>query len=524
MCNETYLTLYPIDKLDNWDEHISRALNKIGYNYNKKGRAWIPSSRKTISMDIEFADGFSFSPVRLGAKYHAIAINPHRFFFSKGSPSPIDKPLWSIISEKEYPRSLAINITINNILQISSKLSDLISGLSRKPVELEEIQETINGGIVLGGADEAQYPIDFSLGRIFMKHGLKKVPDQFTVIITYPAGFENKAKLFSQSLADAFSKTHIQCKAEVMEIGKAIEKLAAREASGQRINEQLVFWVGVKGQKGIPLQPIETECLLKLDLLGISYRLFSLDNAAAKWSAFDQTGILVQAAGGIPYSIKLPILDQSAPFVFLGLDLGHPRRLEKSWVVASLVDDSGQLLGYWRKQQKRDETLSDSILKELLTWFYLLLRKKYRADYRLIIMRDGRMFENENLKNYSEVFGNNYSFVEVIKNPVPLMVNKLACAAAGTMCVPENSKYFFLLTSRSKNHSEINLPLKINIVFDGLELKREKIAHLITGLCHAPTLGLNPTRSPAPIYWSNGLAAINETNHQFSGIHWVPHN
>ena len=42
------------------------------------------------------------------------------------------------------------------------------------------------------------------------------------------------------------------------------------------------------------------------------------------------------------------------------------------------------------------------------------------------------------------------------------------------------------------------------------------VCTLLTGLL-APSLGMKPHRSPAPIYWANGIAGIKETNCQFRG-------
>jgi hypothetical protein len=134
------------------------------------------------------------------------------------------------------------------------------------------------------------------------------------------------------------------------------------------------------------------------------------------------------------------------------------------------------------------------------------------------------MLENETLDAFRPYWGETFTAVEVIKAPVPLMLEGGACAAPGTMCVPSGSDYFFLLTFRTQVSRQIAQPLKVRVSHDGLALGRGHIARLLTGLCYAPTLGLNPTRSPAPIYWADGIAAIGPTNHQFSGLHFVPHN
>jgi hypothetical protein len=276
---------------------------------------------------------------------------------------------------------------------------------------------------------------------------------------------------------------------------------------------------------GTEIDPETLQVVDEMDTLRMPYRFFSLDNSALAWSSLDETGILLQLAGGSPFALDLPLPDAGGPaFVFLGIDLGHPKTGPLSWLVVTAVDAQGQLLAYWKGQQLRDETPDAAKLQEAMKWIHNQLRQQYGGDYRPVVMRDGRMLANESLRTFGPCWGEAFTAVEVIKRPVPLMLEGDACALAGTMCVPDGSDYFFLLTSRSRVSGHVAQPLKVRVSFDGLALGRDRIARLLTGLCYAPALGLSPTRSPAPIYWADGIAAIGPTNHQFAGLHFVPHN
>jgi hypothetical protein len=53
--------------------------------------------------------------------------------------------------------------------------------------------------------------------------------------------------------------------------------------------------------------------------------------------------------------------------------------------------------------------------------------------------------------------------------------------------------------------------------WDGLRLGMDSVSEILTGLSYAPGLGLATHALPGPIYWADGIAAMGETNHQFSG-------
>jgi len=140
---------------------------------------------------------------------------------------------------------------------------------------------------------------------------------------------------------------------------------------------------------------------------------------------------------------------------------------------------------------------------------------------RLVIMRDGRMFRHERLDEYRRHVGDAFSFLEVIKHPVPMMLVGARASAPGTVMKPSGGNCYFLMTADSPVSSHINHPLKVRVVHDGLGLGDPKLLDCVLGLCYAPSLGVRPTRSPSPIYWADGVSKISETNHQFSGLNFA---
>jgi hypothetical protein len=400
-------------------------------------------------------------------------------------------------------------------------LANAKCGIAATPVGLQNARTgLLDESRLLAGPQASECDVTSPLGSILQKEGFGRVPPGLRILLCSPDGPANKVAIYSRYLEDAFGRIHVPCRINIVSWSELTGSVEERE----RRADSLVVLIGVHGRKGDPLTDATKSALAWLDERLVPYRMFSLENSVMKWSSFDQAGVIVAASGGAAYSLNLPAPADKSPLAYIGLDLGHPLKGERSWVVATVVDERGHLAAYWRREQKRDETLQRESLDAALSWVYLQLRKRYRSQCRVVVLRDGRMFENEDPLIYGQFFGDRYSLVEVIKHPVPLMLAGRDCAPPGTLCVPRKSDYAFLLTSRSKNHAEVNLPVKLRIVEDKLDLGLNTLAALIAGLSYAPSLGLSPTRAPSPIYWANGLAAIGSTNHQFSGVHWVSHN
>ncbi|PLX87895.1 MAG: hypothetical protein C0618_05670 [Desulfuromonas sp.] len=514
---QPYLMLYAIQEHEGWDTHLECGAKKLGYRWQARGRVWQDSQRKPAKNKFEYADGFKTSLIRLAHKKHAIAITSHRYYFEASSKWPTEIPSWRLFPNGEMPSPLAPSKVISSIKAFHGALTRDDNFLAPEPIDLIVSKSNLtNGTKRIFGKDLREFPLNLSPGTNLSRVGPERNPDNFKLLLCCFSDDPRTLEIYSYHLKDAFRRMNVYLNLKIIH-PKEIQYEINNGSSP-------VVLFGVNGKKGERLRAEEASFLDGLDAQRIPYRLFSLDNSALKWSAFDQAGILLESAGGSAYSVRLPAINSKHPLVFIGLDLGHPKHRKHSWLVATLVNEKGHLIGYWRGKQVRDETIREKSLVDALNWCYLTLRKNFAGNYLPLILRDGRMFQHEKLEVYEPFFNNGFSFVEVIKHPVPLMITGESCAQEGSFCKPKGSDYDFIVTSRSRNQSQINLPLKTRLVHDGLSLGKEVVSDLIVGLCYAPTLGLSPTRSPAPIYWSNGLAAIGETNHQFSGLHHVPHN
>jgi hypothetical protein len=519
-----YLSLYRLDSLQDWEKRMANVVSRHGYVVTHGGKVWPCDERHRLSSRLEYSDGFQVSTVRLGPRFHGLTINPHVYFFENSSDVPSAKPSRELLDE---PVSLVLDTLarrIEKVQELHSHLAEAGCGVHSSPVDLQQTRSDLLDNVrLVTGSQNAEHHVGEPLGRILQKDGFQRTPTSFEVFLSAPSGDDTRVTLYSRHLANAFARVHARCEVRVVSWIDIMRMVEPSKDTTTHHAASRVLLVGVHGKKGEPLMAAEVSALKRLDENGVPYRMFSLENRAMSWSAFDQLSILAEAAGGRAYSVQLPFEHTHSPVVFVGLDLGHPLDSGVTWAVATIVDSTGHLIGFWRKHQERDETLREKTLTAALNWVYLVLRKMYRGQCKVMVLRDGRLFENENPDLYTQFFGEQHTLVEVVKHPVPLMLVGKNCAPAGTMCIPKGSIFFFVLTSRSKNRSEVNLPLKIRVVHDGLEMGQHRVGQIIAGLSFAPTLGLNPTRSPVPIYWANGFASMSETNHQFSGVHWVAH-
>ena len=252
------------------------------------------------------------------------------------------------------------------------------------------------------------------------------------------------------------------------------------------------------------------------------YRLFSYDNPALKWSALDQVGSLLMAAGGMPFQLELPWPDPEHTPYILGVDLGHPIARRDSWVVMSLMDGRGNLIESWRHRQKLDETIEPRVLESGLRWAREKARTHGRRKADFMVIRDGRLHKGERIDTYRRILGKDFTFLELIKydNPEICIPGPSPSAVpAGFECHVDGDETPYIVPVAPRLANDLARPFKLHMppYWDGLNLGMETVSAIITGLCYTPGLGLATHALPGPIYWADGIAAIGETNHQFAG-------
>jgi hypothetical protein len=237
------------------------------------------------------------------------------------------------------------------------------------------------------------------------------------------------------------------------------------------------------------------------------------------WSVADQTGSLLQAAGGLPHAVTLP----SGEFLpwSIGIDLSH-RTFSRAASV--LISPDGQLVGAWTlDQQQRRENINAAVLRRLILAAAESIPAMERSDG-ILVVRDGRLFERENADFYRRGLGGPVTLVEIRKygNPPMLIGNPgkpPEQPTVGWLADTPGESIGFLVTLPRYGVGDFDHIIKLRLpeVWDGMELGRERLARILGAQTLTPGLGLHPRTMPAPIYWADGIAGASDHDLRFRG-------
>ncbi len=202
---------------------------------------------------------------------------------------------------------------------------------------------------------------------------------------------------------------------------------------------------------------------------------------------------------------------------FIGIDIGKGGRYKGKVVAITLTSPEGSLQAHWRASKNEDETLSKEMLSEGLSWI-VSKAESLSAGRNLYLIRDGLRPLNESLDLYHTALPNHsFTLIEYAKSGSPLIHCGSSEPEAGTTIMIEDSAFTALYPCNSPQSGVLTSPVKFRTSNNPNNHSPSDIASLLTALCHSATLSYQPSRTPAPIYWANGLASLSYTNLQFSG-------
>jgi hypothetical protein len=187
----------------------------------------------------------------------------------------------------------------------------------------------------------------------------------------------------------------------------------------------------------------------------------------------------------------------------------------------TLVDPDGALAGAWFLHQQRDETARIDSLTRLLEQCRDRLNE-LAGGARVLVLRDGRMFENERAEVYAPYFEGGLTFIEFRKrhNPQMLMTDPLPHAPEQANAAVVPGTFTMLLTTLAPRDAN-KLPAVAKVLTrpeaNGLGLELGQIAELLARSAAAPSLGTWPHHLPAAIYWADGIAGKSDTDLRFWG-------
>ena len=511
------ITLFSFQDMEDWQAKLVDALQKLGFNtYQKRNAVWAWENVKVVAgkngqPTIPYGCEFTREP--LSGDEPCLAIRAKEIYLKNR------KVLHLAPGQRKPVPGPTQEFRIGYCLKLGERLATRIEGLEPEPVQVisENLRVHQQTGLVLKN-DQKDRTIERPWNGL-RQAGFHDVSKGFSVIVFLKDPHDVRAENYINFLRSAFRS-----------YGEVVDFTTRSFTDCHEIPSGAVGLVGLQGCKGDSLDADELELLESLDAKNAKYRTFSLANQDMKWSAYDQAASLVYTAGGVPYKLDLPWPEACQNTYSIGVDLGHPIGGSKSILAISLIDPQGIHIKSWRYEQARSENADLVALQSGLMKARELVEKLTgQKKNNFLVVRDGRRNKSERVGHYREVLGKAMTFLDLSKRSSCHMFARSArpkSAAAGTVLFVGKKNTPFILPIVPSFHQQMINPQKVIMrkEWDGLELGIEGVCALLTGMCYAPSLGMKPHRSPAPIYWANGIASIKPHNCQFRGQQFSDEN
>jgi len=270
-------------------------------------------------------------------------------------------------------------------------------------------------------------------------------------------------------------------------------------------------------RKELLISPESSRILENAESVGAPFRR-AYANDPLNFSIPDQFPSLLMAAGGTPH--RATTNDRLKNVWTLGVDLSHRFEERKSVLVVTLVDPAGRLKGAWKNSQSLDETVNEEKLVSLLERCRARLVELEFTD-QILVLRDGRFFENERYETYSEVLNSEVTLLEIRKRHNPQVIDNeaLPIKVPWAGMIAGTNTMFVSTTPPSRENALSNiLKLTWHSKQNRLNLEPSDIAEILISSSAAPGLGLHPHHLPAAIYWADGIAGASDVDLRFRGI------
>jgi len=503
------LGLYRENQDDQLFERLPEAISRCGYiasrdnsNYSSVS-IWNPNDTLNVSDNIHFTNGWRIKNLWLGHGRSAIAILPQRIYF-RNDNSIIRRPEREIIDLSKKPNT-PFGQRLKSINELHQAIQSIGLPSIGKQIDLEEVETGLTNETTYVVGDRT-FPSDTKLSSIYQPGGFFRVPENLDLLIVADSGVsQNIINTYHRKIEQGMH----QCKSTINIFRTTIEKLEQRLNELQQgdspkkefIPVLLVFSSSPPSTKAM-------NAMRALDFLKIPWRrAYSTDNH--DFSIRSQLGSILQAAGGIPHAVQLAG-GESLPWS-IGIDLSH--RPAFSRVCSTLISPNGNLVKAWTIDQSRNEEVDATVLRQLIKSAVSMIPSNELQDG-VLIMRDGRLFERENPAYYLDEVDGPVTLIEIRKyNNPPIILDNAdnlppTTPSVGWLPKQHNTSIGFLVTLPQSLEDNFDFVLKIHIKdkWDGMQIGRSKLAHILAAQTKSPTLGLNTSKLPAPIYWADGIA------------------
>lgn len=511
------MALEPLPAKD-WLPITLAAASAAGLHAERRGQAIVAWEQTHKRQTYAYADGWELRRQWLGPRRHAVCLTAQRLYFELETGALDVRQEHDIVKGKRPPSPSAVE----QLHRQWEVLSALIEHLSREtccPVRLDVVRDDLTELRVISIAGTDRPEPNGSIGSLYRALGFDSVPDRFTLSLCCADGVPTAvAREYSHRIQSAAESAGVVLHVSNFSYEAIRTRLAQLQESGgvPQHGRCLMFLMRPKNE---PHDPETLELMRALERAGVAFRrAYSSD--PFEYSAASQLPSILMAAGGRAHRACAGV--NGSDIWTAGIDLGHPKGGDASRLVLTLVDPEGSLAGAWFVHQRRDETARIGSLTGLLE----RCSKKLlglTSDARVMVLRDGRMFENERAHVFAPYFPQGFTLVEFRKGHNPQMVfSRPEPHLPGeplAACVPGTSTTF--ITTIGPRGAAM-LPPVAKIVArpeaNGLRLSSSEIVEVITRSAAAPSLGPLPHHLPAAIYWADGIAGKSDTDLRFWGV------
>lgn len=502
-----------------WLIQTQRILSAAGMRCAGRGQWLFAWSDQSQCGAFTYADACVVRRLWLAPKRWALGVHSKRIYFDSAG-NLTNTPVPSILHSMSDPY-----YQLPGAALCSKNQWDLMQVLMQyfrhgtTPVRLKLLDDDLGKSrIVEIGQDVFSYPPD-ELNALYRKHGFFRVPDDFVIsLCPLESVSSSVTDKFSRALKEAAERRRVALRLHSIlhrDIWNRLDALGPSKANVTKGNCILFILPSSK-------QEPEGATVRLFDILEskeVPFRRAYADDPL-RFSIPDQLPSLLMAAGGHPHSS--PTKFRGRPLWTIGVDLSHSHDKAISILALTLVSPDGELLGAWTKAQKRDETVDMKSIDMLLRDCRKRLAE-YAANAQVVVLRDGRIFENEDANLYGQVLECDVSLIEFRKRGNPQIINLSEPANLVSQMlagqVPQETTIF--MATAPPNDSRYLWPVsKVTWRKDWnkLGLSHLEIARVIAASAAAPGLGLHPKHLPAAIYWADGIAGSSSKDLRFIGI------
>lgn len=517
MANETLflMALEPLPRSD-WRLVAGNLLKKVGMYIDDRGNSLRVWEQRKQSDGLDYSDGWRLDRMWLAPERSAIRVIAKRFYFI-GSTNDLDQRSENdIFSGSKRPpvlksaEKLASQLTLLKKIESGFDLETNIVTLSQVECDLGSARKVcIGDGIHSSPPDK--------LSDLYRKNGFDQVPNKFTILVCLVDSVSEDAfNRFKKGLER--SAARYKAAVTVMEVkkNKVVCRLRDLRSSGERPVEgrTLLF---VLPSKDSPPTPETMSLFDEMEAANVPFRR-AYDTDPLEYSIPDQFPSLLLAAGGRPHRSPSGVKDKLIWQV--GVDLSH--QSNSSILALTLIDPNGILVGAWTIEQPLDETARVKSMSRLLVLCHERL-SSIEQNPKVIVLRDGRFFENEDVDLYKNVLKANVSLFEYRKNGNPQIIVSGSESISPTgpfAATVKDESTMFVVTVPAYNANSLHKVAKVTwrSEWNGLDLVPSEIARVLTASAAAPGLGLKSRHLPAAIYWADGIAGANARDLRFKGV------